>query len=95
VYFLFQIWYNIIEVKNMSEDIKNLSIEQLASKADELSIEGCKYCRYKSECSGGVHPDGGGNPIYPPCADGDFDTYVDEDELLRLVEEGLNCNEGE
>lgn len=55
---------------NVKEIMDSLNTEEL-----------CKYCGYRSDCSGGVHggPDG---PIYPPCSDGldeddfDLDAYL-------------------
>jgi hypothetical protein len=73
----------------MCVSIENLSTEQLHEKASELGIEECKYCKFRSDCKGGMSSDGGGNPVYPPCSDGEFDRYVDEDELYEVVKEGL------
>lgn len=51
-----------------------------------LDLEGlCKYCKYSSECSGGVRG-GPDDPIYPPCADGldeddfDLESYLEDAE---------------
>lgn len=48
-------------------------VREIMDSLDE--DEFCKYCRHRSDCSGGVHggPDG---PIYPLCADG-----LDEDDF--------------
>lgn len=43
----------------------------------------CQICIYRSDCSGGGVHGGPNGPIYPPCADKDFDLWVDED----LIEE--------
>lgn len=47
----------------------------------------CDVCKYSSAgCGGGVH--GGPNgPIYPPCADSDPQSYVDEDRLENVYNE--------
>lgn len=50
---------------------------------DEL----CKYCRHDDVCSHGVS--GGPNgPIFPPCADGDLDMWLDENVLIEAIENG-------
>jgi hypothetical protein len=64
-----------------------MSVEQLEECAGNLGIDTCEYCKFHGDCPGGIRPDGGGNPVYPPCSDGDPEVYVDEDELRTLVEE--------
>lgn len=52
----------------------------------------CDVCRcYSWGCGGGIY--GGPNgPVYPPCADGDPQKFVDEDRLEdvynEIIEEG-------
>lgn len=63
---------------NVVEIIDSLSKEEL-----------CKYCRYgiHYECNGSVRPDGAGNPIYPPCADGLNEDDFNLDSYLEDMEE--------
>lgn len=53
--------------------MSEVSVKEIIDFLDAEEL--CKYCRYRSDCPGGVHggPDG---PIYPPCSDG-----VDEDDF--------------
>jgi hypothetical protein len=46
--------------------------------------EVCKYCMYDEDCPKGVV--GGPNgPRYPYCVDGDIESYLDFDGLLRVL----------
>jgi len=47
------------------------------------------YCKYSADCNcgGGIRSDGGGNPIFPPCADGDLDSFIDWDSVEEAEEE--------
>ena len=49
--------------------------------------EWCNYCRYSDECDGGVKGSPNG-PIFPPCADGDLDMWLDENVLIEAIENG-------
>lgn len=46
----------------------------------------CEICTCRSDCSGGGVRGGPSGPIYPPCADKDFDLLLEED----LIEEVYN-----
>lgn len=49
----------------------------------------CDICRYRSyDCDGGVRG-GPRGPIYPPCADGDLGSWVDEDLIEEVYKELL------
>lgn len=54
--------------------------------SDEKVIESCEFCKYTSTCSGNVTNYGDG-PIFPPCADGDIEHWVDENALIECVRE--------
>lgn len=45
----------------------------------------CTYCRYSSNCDGGVKNYGDG-PIFPPCADGDLNDLINIEEYIEEVE---------
>lgn len=60
--------------------------ERVIKWADEHD-RWCNYCKYSYECSGGVSGSPNG-PTYPPCADGDLDMFLDEDELIEAIENG-------
>lgn len=52
----------------------------------------CKFCIHQSDCPGGVT--GGPNgPIYPPCADGEPNQYLDYEELLDNLDQDGNLKE--
>lgn len=47
----------------------------------------CDACRYEMDC-GRIAVRGGPNgPIYSPCTDGDFEYFLDEDEVDRVYAE--------
>lgn len=46
----------------------------------------CDVCRFRRYGCGGLTP-GPNGPIYPPCADGDPENYVDEDSLQEIYRE--------
>lgn len=46
----------------------------------------CKLCLYNDDCPRTITSDGGGNPRYPPCDDGDYD-YIDIDKVESIMEE--------
>lgn len=49
----------------------------------------CGFCTYYGECPEGVVCYGG-NPIEPPCCNGDYESIIDFDEMMEcLTEEGL------
>lgn len=46
----------------------------------------CKVCQYQYDCNGGVSG-GPSGPIYPPCADKDYDLWVDDDLIEEVYQE--------
>lgn len=64
--------------------------------SDEIIIHGflensdvkdiCRYCLYNIDCGRGVK--GGPNgPIYPPCADRDYELYLDIESIIQDMRE--------
>lgn len=46
----------------------------------------CNYCKFRMDCKGITC--GPRGPYFPPCADGNVEDYIDEDELLEAIEDG-------
>lgn len=73
------------------KDLNKKLTSELCDIADKYGIEQCDYCKYEDDCPKGVVPDGSGEPLYPACADGEPDNWVDTDILIeRLEEENIN-----
>lgn len=66
---------------------KSNRIEKALEYAENNGIDDCEFCRFSANCNGGVKSDGGGNPIFPPCAGGEPEHWVDENTLLEKVQE--------
>jgi hypothetical protein len=66
--------------------LDDMSLKELDDLAEQLGIESCSYCKYSDDCPRGVRCYGGA-PIFPICAENEPQYWVDEDELINLIEE--------
>ena len=68
-------------LKNIIEDDNKLQkyIQGLWDNGEEL----CEFCKYNGECNGMTC--NGNGPVYPACADLEFDSYIDWDKVCDIV----------
>ena len=68
-------------LKNIIEDDNKLQkyIQGLWDNGEEL----CEFCKYNGECNGMTC--NGNGPVYPACADLEFDSYIDWDKVCDKV----------
>ena len=59
-------------------------IKKFLESLDEDEI--CNYCKHYPDCDGSIKNYGNG-PIFPPCADGDVDSYIDYDLVDGAISE--------
>lgn len=60
--------------------------ERVSKWAEEHDVdEWCQYCKFSDDCNGGVRG-GPSGPIFPPCADGELEMCLVENEILEAIE---------
>lgn len=73
------------EILKMNDVLK----EKLKRITNDNSDMVCEFCKYDLDCSHGV-TNCGGEPSYPPCADGNVEEYIDFDLVEEYKEEEEN-----
>lgn len=62
-----------------------MTYDEALKELDEMDEELCNYCKYSEDCSKGVSG-GPSGPIYPPCADGCSEDYIDVEAYIEAKE---------